>query len=623
MRCHALASAFLCCALQTGVAAQDAIAPAAEPPSAEGPRITLNMRNAEIGSVLEWLAQTSGRRVVVDPRVRGPVTILARDPMSRDEAFRVVVAALGVYGYTAIDQGEVLQVLPAANVRTGATRFLDSIEDPAADLPVNEVIRLGFLPAEQVANTLKPMMPPHAGIVALPGQNALLVTDVASGVRRIARIARELDMSGSLEMDVVPLAHAGAAEVVDTLGKLLGEKDGNGLQLVADERVNAVLMAGSEAMRARAKDLVARLDQPVIEDGSIEVIYLHYLKASELLPVLKGIVEKGDKESGAARVSIEASESTNALVINAPPDQLNDMREVVRRLDIRRAQVLVEAIIAEVDEDMAQELGVEWRTAFNGDGTEAVSRFANGAVQVTDAPLGAVGRGLTVGYFRNGSLRALLKALETTGDSNILSTPSVVTLDNQEAEILVGSSVPFKTGEAASGSSPVSNPFTTIERQDIGVTLKVKPQINQGDAITLDILQSVETLTDSEVAEDVITDKRKLQTSVMLQDQDIVVLGGLIQNQRTRTAQKVPLLGDIPLIGTLFRSTTDKLERRNLMVFLRTRVLTDLEAAEQETRDRYDRIRGLQEAFDRPAGARATPDSTPQLPEFPAGQLRP
>ncbi|MFM7274041.1 MAG: type II secretion system protein GspD, partial [Gammaproteobacteria bacterium] len=267
----------------------------------------------------------------------------------------------------------------------------------------------------------------------------------------------------------------------------------------------------------------------------------------------------------------------------------------------------------------ARELGVEWRTAFNGDGTEAISRFADGAVQVTDAPLQAVGRGLTLGYFRNGSLRALLQALETSGDSNILSTPSVVTLDNQEAEILVGSSVPFKTGEAATGSAPVDNPFTTIERQDIGVTLKVKPQINQGDAITLDILQSVETLTDSEVAEDVVTDKRKLQTSVMLQDQDIVVLGGLIQNQRTRTAQKVPLLGDIPLIGTLFRSTTDKVERRNLMVFLRTRVLTDLEAAEQETRDRYDRIRGLQQDFDRPASARPAAKDAPVLPEFPAG----
>lgn len=620
-RRHALASAMLCCALHAGAVAQDASPSVASP--ADPARITLNMRNAEVGSVLEWLAQTSGKRVVVDPRVRGPVTILARDPMTPAEAFRVVVAALGVYGYTAIDQGEVLQVLPAANVRTGATRFLESLEDPAADLPVNEVIRLGFLPAEQVASTLKPMMPPHAGIVALPGQNALLVTDVASGVRRIARIARELDMSGSLEMDVVPLAHAGAAEIVETLQKLLGTQEGGGLQLVADERVNAVLMAGTEAMRKRARELVARLDQPMIEDGSIEVIYLHYLKAEELLPVLKGIAESDGEDGAAANVSIEASESTNALVINAPPDQLAEMREVIRKLDIRRAQVLVEAIIAEVDEDMARDLGVEWRSAFNGDGTEAISRFADGAVQVTDAPLEAVGRGLTVGYFRNGSLRALLQALETTGDSNILSTPSVVTLDNQEAEILVGSSVPFKTGEAASGASPVENPFTTIERQDIGVTLKVKPQINQGDAITLDILQSVETLTDSEVAEDVVTDKRKLQTSVMLQDQDIVVLGGLIQNQRTQSVQKVPLLGDIPVLGALFRSTSDRLERRNLMVFLRTRVLTDLEAAEQETRDRYDRIRGLQQDFDRPPGAPSAKTAQPVLPEFPAMKAKP
>ena len=610
LRRRPVAAALLACTLSLGALAQDAA------------RITLNMRNADIGSVLEWLAETSGKRVVVDPRVRGTVTILARDPLTPDEAFRVVVASLGVYGYTAIDQGEILEILPAANVRSGATQFLESLREPAADLPVNEVVRLGFLPAEQMASTLKPMMPPHAGIVALPGQNALLITDVASGVKRIARIARELDNSGSLEFDAVALQHASAGEMLKVLQGLLGKTAGEGLQLVADERSNAILMAGAPEIRSKARELLTRLDQPQVAEGSIKVVYLHYLKAAELVPVLKGILEKKDQGNAVAKqapMSIEASESTNALVVNAPPDRMADVLEVVRKLDIRRAQVLVEAIIAEVDGKVVRDLGVEWKTSFNGDGTQAISRFPGGQLQAADSVLEQVGAGLTLGYFRHGSLRAVLQALDTTGNANILSMPSIVTLDNQEAEILVGSNVPFKTGEATSAGAPVENPFTTIERQDIGVTLKVKPQVNQGDAITLDIQQTIETLTDASTAQDIVTDKRSVHTSVMLGDEDILVLGGLMQDERRSSERKVPILGDIPLIGALFRSTTDTVEKKNLMVFVRTRILGDFAASEQETRDRYDRVRELQvrAGEDDAAFSGTAPGQSPVLPALP------
>jgi len=606
-----LAAALLGCVLSFGSLAQDTA------------RITLNMRNADIGSVLEWLAETSGKRVVVDPRVRGTVTILARDPLTPDEAYRVVVASLGVYGYTAIDQGDILEILPSANIRTGATQFLESLQEPVADLPVNEVVRLGFLPAEQMATTLKPMMPPQAGIVALPGQNALLITDVASGVKRIARIARELDNSGSLEFDAVALTHASADDMLKILQGLLGKTAGEGLQLVADQRSNAILMAGPPEIRAKARELLTRLDQPQIAEGSIKVVYLHYIKASEMVPVLKGITEKSDQGNPASQrppMSIEASESTNALVINAPPEQMEDIMEVVRKLDIRRAQVLVEAIIAEVDAKLVRDLGVEWKTSFNGDGTQAISRFPGGQLQGADSALEQVGAGLTLGYFRNGSLRAVLQALDTAGNANILSTPSIVTLDNQEAEILVGSNVPFKTGEATSAGAPVENPFTTIERQDIGVTLKVKPQVNQGDAITLDIQQTIETLTGDSTQQDVVTDKRSVQTSVMLGDDDILVLGGLMQDEHRKSERKVPILGDIPLLGALFRSTTDTVEKKNLMVFVRTRILSDFATSEQETRDRYDRVRELQ-IESSVSGVKASADAlghSPVLPALPA-----
>ena len=585
-------------------------------------RITLNMRDAEIHAVLQWIAEATGKRVVVDPRVRGNVTILARDPMSAEEAFRVVITALNVYGYTAIEQDGVLQIVPAANLKTGATQALDALAAPQADMAVNEVLRLNNLPAEQLANVLRPLVPAHSNLAAVPGGNSLLITDTANNVQRIIRLARELDRMATLELDVVPLKHATAAPLLELMKQLLGAEENSALQMTVDERVNAIVIAGAAPMRAQARELIGRLDQPAIVEGSLQVVYLHYIKAAEMATVLRGMLDKTRSEGAPGQqIAIEASESTNALVISAPADRMDLMLGVVKKLDIRRAQVLVEAIIAEVGERDARELGVEWKTSFDGEGVEAISRFSNGAVDIADNPLSTIGRGLTLGYFRNGSLRALVRALELNQDNNILSTPSVVTLDNQEAEILVGSNVPFITGQSTGAGSPTSDPFTTIERQDIGITLKVTPQINQGDAITLDILQTVETLSDSQVAEDVVTDKRSIHTTVLLKDNDILVLGGLIQDQRTESVQKVPLLGDIPLLGALFRSTSDVVEKKNLMVFVRTRILTDFADAEQETRERYNRIRDVQQQMSDPDHDRKLLKSSPDLPplEEPAG----
>ena len=585
-------------------------------------RITLNMRDADIHAVLQWMADATGKRIVIDPRVRGNVTILARDPMSPEEALRVVITAINVYGYTAIEQDGVMQIVPSANLKTGATQTLDALADPKADMPVNEVLKLDNLPAEQLATILRPLVPAYSNLAAVPGSNSLLITDTANNVQRIMRLARELDRSASLELDVVPLKHTNAAPLLELLKQLLGTEQSGALQMVVDERVNAIVIAGADAMRSQARELISRLDQPAIVEGSLQVVYLHYIKAAEMVTVLRGMLDRTQTEGTPNQpIAIEASVSTNALVISAPPDRMDMMLDVVKKLDIRRAQVLVEAIIAEVGERDARELGVEWKTSFDGEGAEAISRFTGGAVDVADNPLTTIGRGLTLGYFRNGSLRALVRALELNQDNNILSTPSVVTLDNQEAEILVGSNVPFITGQSTGAGSPTSDPFTTIERQDIGITLKVTPQINQGDAITLDILQIVETLTDAQVAEDVVTDKRSVHTTVLLNDNDILVLGGLMQDQRTESVQKVPLLGDIPLLGALFRSTSTVVEKKNLMVFVRTRILTDFADAEQETRDRYNRVRDAQQDVRDPAHDRKQLKSSPLLPplEEPAG----
>jgi general secretion pathway protein D len=426
-------------------------------------------------------------------------------------------------------------------------------------------------------------------------------------------LAQRLDRNASLDMEVVKLQHASAKDLADALQKLLGEKENVQLQISTDTRVNAIVLAGSDSMRGKAREVIQRLDLPQAAQGSIEVVYLHYLKASELLPVLRGM-EATEDDKALRPVAIEASDTTNALIISAPPDRLAAMLEVVKKLDIRRAQVLVEAIIAEVGDDVSRTLGIEWKSVFDGEGVEAISRFSDGEVQVPDTPLTDVGRGLTLGYFRNGSLRGLVQALQLDTDSNILSMPSIVTLDNQEAEILVGSNVPMITGQATSRAAPTDNPFTTIERKDIGISLKVTPQINQGDAITLDILQTVETLTDSTVAEDIITDKRSLHTVAMLEDDDMLVLGGLIQDQATQSVEKVPVLGSIPLVGALFRKTTTGYVKRNLMVFVRTRILSNMEAAEEETRKRYSRMRELQGEQGRTGHDAELLNTHPELP---------
>lgn len=591
---RALGALVLACAI--------ACAHAQDVPDAQ---LTLNMRGADIVAVLQWVAEATGRRLVVDPRVRGTLTILARDPMTPDEALAAVIDAINVYGYTAIDRDGVLRIVPAANIRTGAGQLLDALRDPQLDVPVSEVVRLDNLPADDVATALRELVPPHGHLGALAGGNSLLITDVASNVRRVARLARELDRSASLELEAIRLRHTSAIALATTLQKLLGEDAEHALQIAADEASNSLLLAGGTAQRARTRELIARLDQPEVAEGRLEVVYLHYLPAAEMAGILRAMhPAAADDAAPAAKIAVEPSESTNALVISAPPDRLDEMLAVVRKLDIRRAQVLIEAIIAEVDDATARSLGVEWRTALDGSGVEAVSRTTSGSGELELAPAG-----LSVGYFRNGSLRAVLRALEVDRDNSILSTPSVVALDNQEAEILVGSNVPLKTGEATAQATPADNPFVTIERQDIGVTLQVTPRINQGDAITLDILQKVESLSDAEIATDVVTDKRSIRTSVMLQDQDILVLGGLAEDRRIDTVHKVPLLGDVPLVGALFRSRGTEVERRNLMVFVSTRILADAAAAEAPTRERYERIRDLQIRHDADA---------PVLPPLPS-----
>jgi general secretion pathway protein D len=579
--------------------------------------VTINMHNAEVTAVIQWLAEISRKRIVIDPRVKGKVTILANEPMTTPQAYEVFLAMLNVYGYAASEYNGVLRIYPASAAAATPSAVLKDFDKQPRGEQVVHVINVHNVSATKLAALLKPLVRVGGQLVAFPESNSLLMADQAGNIERLHKLVQQMDQTGNLDFQVVAVQHANAKDVVGVLESLLNTEN-LALTLASDERSNSVLMTGDKLLRHRAAKLIKQLDSPVSSGGNTRVIYLHYLDAQELVPILRGMSEAlvDEKDAASDDFSIEASESANALVVTASPALLENIEQVVQQIDIRRAQVLVEAIVVEVSQDYAERLGVEWNTSLsNGDGLEAGTNFglrsidANGEVSI-------LGQGLSLGFFRNGSLRAVLQALSTETEANILSTPSIVTLDNQEAEILVGSNVPFITGSymtSVENTDNSTNPFNTITREDIGLTLRITPQINQGDFITLDVLQEIETISEATtVANDIVTNKRSIRTKVIVEDENILVLGGLISDEIQQIENKVPLLGDIPLLGGLFRSTSESITKKNLMVFIHPVIVDSDEIAREVSSKNYNLMRELQEKYN--SGKFATKKTT--LPDF-------
>lgn len=565
-------------------------------------KLSINMRDADIGAVIQWIAEQTHKNIVVDPRVKGKVTVLANQSMTADQAYEVFLAMLDVHGYAATEAGGILRIFPANLAKTSPKPLIDSFDALKGGKQVIYVFKANKVSASKLVELLKPLLPNSGYLAAYPENNSLIIADDADNVKRLVSMIRKIDDSGDMAIESVSLNHADANNVAGLVESLLGEEEGGLFSIASDERSNSLLMSGSPATRNKVKQLISQLDSPIGENGNTRVIYLHYLDADEIVPILRGmskaIQEDNKNADSAASISIESSESANALVMTAPPYLLDLMAEVIAQVDIRRAQVLVEAIIVEVSKDFSQTLGVEWNTSFNNsDGLEAATNFGlRGSTEASATSL--LGSGLSLGFYRNGSLRALARAIANENDTNILSTPSILTLDNQQAEILVGSNVPFITGQSTSASSSTSNPFTTIERQDIGLTLKITPQINEGDAITLDILQEVETIAESTtVANDIVTNKRSIKTKVLVEDETILVLGGLVSDDVQQLVNKVPILGDIPLLGGLFSTTTDQVIKRNLMVFIHPVIVDSEKVAGNITQTKYHLMRELQEKY--------------------------
>jgi general secretion pathway protein D len=602
---------------------------AAGPSSAQpasGARITPNFKDADITQVIEAVAAATGRNIIVDPRVRAQVTMLSSTPMTPDAFYEAFLALLQVHGFVAAPSGDVLKIIPDANSRTMPGNDLPDRLSATSDEIVTQVVSVTNVSAAQLVAILRPLMPQNAHLAAYPSSNMLILADRANNVNRMLRIIRRIDQASDADIEVVAMQNASAAEVVRTMTALnpaqaSAEGGMSPLRVVADDRSNSILLAGDKTQRLRARTLIAYLDTPLASGGDTRVRYLRYADAEKIAAKLKeqvqgvtaGAPAAGTTTSASADRStiIWAEPETNALVITAPAKTMNSLMAVIDKLDIRRAQVIVEAIIVEVSADKSAELGVNW--LIDGSNADnAVGGFIEpvGGVSIVDlaraatdpTTLTSVPRGTTVGVGRLGSggvdFAAVLRALRGDSTTNIIATPSIVTMDNQEAEIKVAQEVPFVTGQYTSTGGNTGNnlnPFQTIQRQEVGTILKITPQINEGDSVMLKIEQESSSIAaTSSGAVDLVTNKRTISTHVLIEDGGTVVLGGLIQDSQTGGEQRVPFLGRIPVVGEAFKSRSAKKTKTNLMVFIQPRILRDGLDAAFETNQKYNYMRDQQ-----------------------------
>ena len=687
--CHARASLnaiclIAACAIVTGVTALFPVNLQAQTTSrtATGEPVTLNFSNAEIEAVARTMASITGVNVVVDPRVKGTLTLVTDKPVSRTVAMNQFLAALRLQGYTLVESAGLYKVVPEADAKlqSGAVTVSDSaLGGPLGNQITTQIFKLNFESANNLVPVLRPLISPNNTINANPGNNALVITDYADNLRRLARIIAAMDVSNATEVEVLALKHAIAVDLAPLVLRLVessgastavaGQADSAfKTTLIAEPRSNTlILRAANPARLALVKSLVDKLDQPAAGSangaaGNIYVVYLKNADATKLAVTLRAALsgspvsaattstttssamgsQAPSAGAGTAGAStggqIQADAATNSLIITAPEPQYRQLRAVIDKLDARRAQVFVESLIAEVSADKAAEFGVQWQGALgnNGDGVIGLlgTNFGTAGKNIINLATGAgtvaPGRGLNIGAANqtNGVyvLGFLARFLEESGSGNVLSTPNLLTLDNEEAKIVIGQNVPFITGQftnTGSSSTGSVNPFQTIERKDVGLTLKVKPQISENGTVKLVIYQEVSSVLASTVnaSNGPTTNKRTIESTVLVDDGAVVVLGGLLQDEYSGNQEKVPGLGDVPLFGNLFKSESRARKKTNLMVFLRPMVVRDAAATDRLSLDRYELMRsGLKAA--QPVPSTMVPvNEAALLPALPASRL--
>ncbi|MGA8005303.1 MAG: type II secretion system secretin GspD [Burkholderiales bacterium] len=648
--------------------------------AAEQDMVTLNFVNADIEGVVKVIGQITGRNFVLDPRVKGTVNIISSQPIAKPVVYDVFLAAMRLQGFSAVEERNIVKIVPAAEAKYEPGRM-----HAPDDRVETRVFTLKHVSAMQLVPVLRPLIAPYNAIAAYGGNNTLVVTDYVSNLGRVARIVAAIDQPKGNEPVVIPFHYASAIDAAQILGRLFAEAPQQGpgfdqpMTLVADPRSNTLIARSDDAQKlARLRGLVAVLDAPTSAAGNIHVVYLKNAEAVSVARTLRAIY-MGDSGSSAtssrrgatslaaqpanqagnspgtspmsasfnapaaspedapAPGIIQADAATNSIIINAPDAIYNNLRAAIDKLDVRREQVYVEAMIAEITSDKAAEFGIQWQNLSAAGATDSTARGFGGTnfggsgqniLGISQNPALA-GQGLNIGVMRGHvtipgvgevlNLGMLVRALETDSNVNILSTPTLLTLDNEEAKIVIGQNVPFITGQyALTGAATTPTPFQTIERRDVGLTLRIKPQISQGGTVRLQIYEEVSSIDPSSINNPagLITKKRALESTVLVNDGQIVVIGGLLEDSVTDGQQKVPLLGDVPVLGSLFRYNTREHSKTNLMLFLRPVVLRNAQSADSIAGERYNYILGEQRKS-APAPSVVLPDmAPPTLPPY-------
>lgn len=606
--------------------------------------VVLNFVNADIPSVIKAVGELTGKNFIIDPRVKGTVIITSARPVPRDQVYPILLSALRMQGFSAIEGRGVVKIVPEAEAKQNYSVTRGKQINESGDRIITQVYPLQHESAAQLMPVLRPLIGPNNTIAVLPSSNTLVITDYADNVRRLNAVIEAVDQPSANDTALIRLNHVSAVDVAQSLGRLMsdgaaaaGQPGGARLTIVPDVRSNSLLVRSDNPSRIQTlRGLIAGLDVAGVAGGNIHVVYLRNAEAAKLAETLRGVLT-GEAPSGLATATtpaasqtasvnpvsgaaggsmILADAATNSLVISAPDVTYNALRAVIDKLDARRAQVFVEALVVEITAEKAAEFGIQWQdlrgieksgTNFIG-GTNLGGRNTGSNILDAAVNLGTVGQGLNIGIVSGTinipglgvvtNLGALARALESDANANILSTPNLLTMDNEEAKIVIGQNVPFITGQyAQTGSTTTPSPFQTIERRDVGLTLRVRPQVSEGGSVKLEIYQEISSLRPTTTAADIITDMRSIDSTVLVDDGRIIVIGGLIQDTMQDGVDRVPVLGDIPLIGHLFRSEKRKRMKTNLMVFLRPYVLRDTSSSDVLTGERYDFIRQKQAEF--------------------------
>ncbi|MDX8382616.1 MAG: type II secretion system secretin GspD [Ghiorsea sp.] len=587
--------------------------------------VTMNFKNADIRAFIEFVSGFSGKNFLVDNRVKGNVTIISPTPISESDAYDVFLSVLEVNGFATVPSGSVIKVVPRAESKQKSVPVRQSGRAPRNDAMITQVLRLKYADAQQLVALLRPLISPNSHLVAYPRGNMLLLTDSASNIRRVQGIMKLVDRQDAVGVQIFTLKHASADKLATTITGLYagsaGKRSPNSIKALSHQPGNILIVVAAPQMINEVAEVIRKLDiKPKPDSGRLQVRYLKHGNAVDVAKVINELVgaTSGAPKAGpqtrlfTGDVKIVAEPATNALLITADPSDMSSVNGIIDKLDVRRLQVLIEALIVEVSAGVGEQIGVEWRSMsdFSGGGAQTFggTTFSNsGGTNINSVAANpfAAGSGMMIGVssgtvsfggldFLN--LGSLARALSTKSDTNVLSTPNLLTMDNEEAEIIVGQNVPFLTGQNSTQGG-TSNPFQTIERKDIGLTLRVKPQISEGNTVRLELYQEMSSIDRNPGVQgsDLITNKRSIKTVVLANDGEMIVLGGLMRDDMNDSVQRVPCLGSIPVLGEAFKFTEHDRRKTNLMVFLRPHIVKTAADLKTITSEKYSTIRSLYE----------------------------